>query len=37
MNSLFTPFKLKGLELKNRVVMPPMCTAHPAHLRRRVH
>jgi len=25
MNHLFTPFKLKGLELKNRVVMPPMC------------
>ncbi|AJY75926.1 NADH:flavin oxidoreductase/NADH oxidase [Paenibacillus beijingensis] len=25
MNHLFTPYKLKGLELKNRVVMPPMC------------
>ena len=25
MNHLFTPFKIKGLELKNRVVMPPMC------------
>ncbi|MCY9656615.1 NADH:flavin oxidoreductase/NADH oxidase [Paenibacillus chondroitinus] len=25
MDHLFTPFKLKGLELKNRVVMPPMC------------
>ncbi|AHG72398.1 NADPH dehydrogenase [Mannheimia sp. USDA-ARS-USMARC-1261] len=22
---LFTPFKIKNLELKNRVVMPPMC------------
>jgi NADPH2 dehydrogenase len=22
---LFTPYKLKGLELKNRIVMPPMC------------
>jgi NADPH2 dehydrogenase len=25
MNHLFTPFHIKGLELKNRVVMPPMC------------
>jgi NADPH2 dehydrogenase len=25
MNHLFTPYKLKDLELKNRVVMPPMC------------
>lgn len=25
MNHLFSPFQLKGLELKNRVVMPPMC------------
>ncbi|WP_141433951.1 NADH:flavin oxidoreductase/NADH oxidase [Bacillus sp. 03113] len=25
MNHLFTPYRLKGLELKNRVVMPPMC------------
>jgi NADPH2 dehydrogenase len=25
MSNLFQPFKLKGLELKNRVVMPPMC------------
>lgn len=25
MNHLFTPFKLKGLELQNRVVLPPMC------------
>ncbi|WP_192601952.1 NADH:flavin oxidoreductase/NADH oxidase [Bacillus sp. OAE603] len=25
MNHLFTPFKIKGLQLKNRVVMPPMC------------
>lgn len=25
MNHLFSPYKLKGLELKNRVVMPPMC------------
>lgn len=25
MNHLFTPFQLKGLQLKNRVVMPPMC------------
>jgi len=25
MLDLFTPYKLKGLELKNRVVMPPMC------------
>lgn len=25
MNHLFTPYSLKGLELKNRVVMPPMC------------
>lgn len=25
MKHLFTPYKLKGLELKNRVVMPPMC------------
>jgi NADPH2 dehydrogenase len=25
MNHLFSPFKLKGLELKNRIVMPPMC------------
>ncbi|OXM84020.1 NADH:flavin oxidoreductase/NADH oxidase [Paenibacillus rigui] len=24
-NHLYTPFKLKGLELKNRIVMPPMC------------
>lgn len=25
MDHLFSPFKLKGLELKNRVVLPPMC------------
>ncbi|WP_223067956.1 NADH:flavin oxidoreductase/NADH oxidase [Paenibacillus caui] len=25
MKDLFTPFQFKGLELKNRVVMPPMC------------
>ena len=25
MNNLFTPYKIKGLELKNRIVMPPMC------------
>ncbi|OES43403.1 NADH:flavin oxidoreductase/NADH oxidase [Domibacillus iocasae] len=25
MNHLFTPYTIKGLELKNRVVMPPMC------------
>lgn len=25
MEHLFTPYQLKGLELKNRVVMPPMC------------
>ncbi|MEK5478574.1 NADH:flavin oxidoreductase/NADH oxidase [Paenibacillus sp. FSL R5-0407] len=25
MNQLFSPYSLKGLELKNRVVMPPMC------------
>ncbi|MDR6550220.1 NADH:flavin oxidoreductase/NADH oxidase [Paenibacillus qinlingensis] len=25
MKHLFTPFQIKGLELKNRVVMPPMC------------
>lgn len=25
MKHLFTPYKLKGLELNNRVVMPPMC------------
>jgi NADPH2 dehydrogenase len=25
MNHLFSPYQLKGLELKNRVVMPPMC------------
>lgn len=25
MNHLFTPYQIKGLELKNRVVMPPMC------------
>ena len=25
MNDLFTPYKLKGLEMKNRIVMPPMC------------
>jgi NADPH2 dehydrogenase len=25
MGHLFSPFKLKGLELKNRIVMPPMC------------
>jgi NADPH2 dehydrogenase len=25
MNHLFSPYKIKGLELKNRVVMPPMC------------
>jgi NADPH2 dehydrogenase len=25
MSNLFQPFKFKGLELKNRVVMPPMC------------
>lgn len=25
MDHLFSPYKLKGLELKNRIVMPPMC------------
>lgn len=25
MNHIFSPYKIKGLELKNRVVMPPMC------------
>ncbi|GAA0108313.1 NADH:flavin oxidoreductase/NADH oxidase [Clostridium tertium] len=25
MKDLFTPYKIKGLELKNRIVMPPMC------------
>lgn len=25
MNDLFTPYTLKGLEMKNRIVMPPMC------------
>jgi 2,4-dienoyl-CoA reductase-like NADH-dependent reductase (Old Yellow Enzyme family) len=25
MDDLYTPFMLKGLELKNRIVMPPMC------------
>ncbi|MGD8189090.1 NADH:flavin oxidoreductase/NADH oxidase [Brevibacillus ginsengisoli] len=25
MTSLMTPYKIKGLELKNRIVMPPMC------------
>lgn len=25
MNMLFTPYKIKDLELKNRIVMPPMC------------
>lgn len=25
LKNIFTPIKLKGLELKNRVVMPPMC------------
>ncbi|MEO3946645.1 NADH:flavin oxidoreductase/NADH oxidase [Gorillibacterium sp. CAU 1737] len=25
MNDLFTPYRIKGLELKNRVVLPPMC------------
>ncbi|WP_391558818.1 NADH:flavin oxidoreductase/NADH oxidase [Robertmurraya sp.] len=25
MNHLFTPYEIKGLSLKNRVVMPPMC------------
>ncbi|MDT3427637.1 2,4-dienoyl-CoA reductase-like NADH-dependent reductase (Old Yellow Enzyme family) [Paenibacillus forsythiae] len=25
MTDLFTPYKLKGLELKNRIVLPPMC------------
>lgn len=25
MKHLFSPFKLKGLEVKNRIVMPPMC------------
>ena len=25
MKNLFTPYKLKGLELKNRIVFPPMC------------
>lgn len=25
MKDLFSPFSYKGLELKNRVVMPPMC------------
>jgi NADPH2 dehydrogenase len=25
MEHLFSPYKVKGLELKNRIVMPPMC------------
>ncbi|HJV47472.1 MAG TPA: NADH:flavin oxidoreductase/NADH oxidase [Bacillota bacterium] len=25
MENLFTPFQIKGMELKNRIVMPPMC------------
>jgi len=25
MKDLFSPYKIKNLELKNRVVMPPMC------------
>ena len=25
MKNIFTPIKIKGLELKNRIVMPPMC------------
>ena len=25
MNNLFTPYQIKGLDLKNRIVMPPMC------------
>lgn len=25
MKDLFSPYTIKGLELKNRVVMPPMC------------
>lgn len=25
MKDLFTPYKMKGLELKNRIVLPPMC------------
>lgn len=25
MNDLFSPFTIKGLDLKNRIVMPPMC------------
>ncbi|RYD19462.1 MAG: NADH:flavin oxidoreductase/NADH oxidase, partial [Verrucomicrobiaceae bacterium] len=25
MNDLFTPFKIKGLELRNRIAIPPMC------------
>lgn len=26
MTELFTPYRIKGLSLKNRIVMPPMCT-----------
>ena len=29
MNHLFTPFKLKNLTLKNRIVLPPMCNFKP--------
>ncbi|MEE6450899.1 NADH:flavin oxidoreductase/NADH oxidase [Gottfriedia acidiceleris] len=32
MSNLFNPFKYKGLELKNRVVMPPMCQ-YSVHLK----
>ncbi|PGS53976.1 NADH:flavin oxidoreductase/NADH oxidase [Bacillus sp. AFS041924] len=32
MSNLFQPFKCKGLELKNRVVMPPMCQ-YSVHLK----
>lgn len=32
MSNLFKPFKYKGLELKNRVVMPPMCQ-YSVHLK----
>lgn len=32
MSNLFQPFKYKGLELKNRVVMPPMCQ-YSVHLK----
>lgn len=25
MDHLFSPYKIKGLDLKNRITMPPMC------------